>query len=1065
VNRVFVIPEMTEQGGLLPCASIRLLLPLTKEVVANAVKVRFGPIDDLEFQRADVVIAHRISLSSLEQVEKIRKYCRLNNAKFVYDIDDDFLALGSDHSQSATYEVFKPIVGYALTSADQIWVSTQTLADRYRQFARDIAVVPNALDRRVWKPASAAPRRNQAVQFLYMGTTTHRKDFSSLVLPGFRRLREEFRNKINLTLIGVTDERHSDAGYSTVDVPPGIALTYPAFANWLQSLGPYDIGLAPLLDTSFNRAKSHIKQLEYSALGLATIAADLPPYRDSAYSKSTVLAEPTADAFYLAMRGLVIDSDRRRELQDAARVIAHENVCDAENDEPRLQLIEELASRDKRPASSSISNGLVESREGDRQPAYNGVPLKISPAEMTPAQIIKESGLFDPVWYVNTYQDVATSGMDPLEHYVEYGAQEWRNPSAHFDAEAYLSQHPDVSNAGANPLLHYAMYGRDERRAIYAVGKRDYEFMPPVRIPGPFSRVARCFAFYFTEKQQLAGARVYFLENMHLAERELAKQYGLEGFCYYTDGLTGAEPQNELLSCVILAKDQFPFCVCWTGAREGERRTSELSPASRPGEKPFFLSFSEQVVPFLQHPNYLRIDGRAVLLVHRAALLQNIAEMAEQWRNCARERGLGELLLVSTQDPDTDQVLSGFDASVTQAPDANGRLVLGGTDRSLDRSFDYRELVKRSYHSTRTGFASFTTVWAGPEDDGGISAGAAGLRHASPAAFQELLENTCRGACKPGSMSEPVIFLSAWNGSPDGASLRPSSRYGHAYLNATAKALQTVGTLDRARKLAVIAHVYYDDIWPEIAKRLRRWKAPFHLYASVPQERAERLGNLICADFPKAHVTSLPNRGRDIAPFLHQAQLAIADGAELICKIHTKKSSHRADGDEWRQDLYEKLLGNESYPEKIVEAFERNSASGIVAPEGHLIPAAFYWGANADRVHDLMQQVGYPGNPDPMMFAAGSMFWVRSQALAPIFSLAIRSEDFEEELRQVDGTLAHAMERFFPIAAKMGGYRIVDTRIVRAKPFSADHLRSDLELAIFENQKPDYRFAPASISL
>jgi glycosyltransferase involved in cell wall biosynthesis len=1059
---VFVIPEMTEQGGLMPCASIRLLFPLTKEVVANAVKVRFASVDDLEFQRADVVIAHRISLSSLEDIERIRKYCGANNAKFVYDIDDDFLALGSDHTQSATYQVFKPIIEFALTSADQIWVSTQTLADRYRQFGRDIAVVPNALDRRVWKPASAAPRRNIAVQFLYMGTTTHREDFSSLVLPGFRRLREEFGDKINLSLIGVTDERHSDAGYSTVDVSPGIALTYPAFANWLQSLGPYDIGLAPLLDTSFNRAKSDIKLLEYSALGLATIAADLPPYRNSAYSKSTVLVEPTADAFYLAMRSLVIDSNRRRDLQDAACVIARENVWDAENEEPRLQLIEELASRIQRPAASSISNGRVENREGDRrQAAYNGVPLKISPAEMTPAQIIKESGLFDPVWYVNTYQDVAASGMDPLEHYLQHGAQERRNPSAHFDAEAYLSQHPDILN-GVNPLLHYVVYGRNERRAIYAVGKRDYEFMPPVRNPGPFSRVPRCFAFYFAEKPQPVGARVDSLENMHRAERELAKQYGLEGFCYYTDGLTGAEPQNELLKCVILAKDQFPFCVCWTGAREGERRASELSPISRPAEKPFALSFSEQVIPFLQSPNYLRIDGRAVLLVYGAAFLQNVAEMAEQWRNCARERGLGELFLVSTQDPDMGPVLSGFDASVTQAPDANGRLVQGGTDRSLDRSFDYRELVKRSYHSTRTGSASFTTVWAGPEDDGLSLAGAAGLRHASPAAFQEFLENTCRAACKPGLMSEPVIFVSAWNGSPDGASLRPSSRYGHAYLNATAKALQTVGTLDRARKLAVIAHVYYDDIWPEIAKRLRRWKVPFHLYASVPQERAERISNLICADFPKAHVTSLPNRGRDIAPFLHQAQLAIADGAGLICKIHTKKSSHRADGDEWRRDLYEKLLGDESYPEKIVEAFARNSALGIVAPEGHLIPATFYWGANADRVRDLLQQLGYPGNPDPMMFAAGTMFWIRSQALAPIFRLAIRSEDFEEELRQVDGTLAHAIERIFPIVAKMGGYRIADTRVVTAEPFSSDQLRSDLELAIFENHRPNYRFAPAS---
>jgi hypothetical protein len=569
-------------------------------------------------------------------------------------------------------------------------------------------------------------------------------------------------------------------------------------------------------------------------------------------------------------------------------------------------------------------------------------------------------------------------------------------------------------------------------------------------------------AFYFADVLQSAGARVGSLENTHLAERELAKQYGLEGFCYYTDGLTGNEPQKEMLSCIIRAKDQFPFCVCWTGARARENGVSDRSPTSRSGERRLASSFSEQVMPFLEHPNYLRINGRALLLVHGAASLQNVAVKAEQWRNCVRERGLGELLLVSTQGPDTEAALSGFDARVRQAPDANGCMIADGTDKPLARSFGYRELVKTSYHSTRTPSVSFTTVWAGPENDGESSAVAVGLRGASPAAFQEFLENTCRATVKPHTMSTPVIFLSAWNGSPEGASLRPSSRYGHAYLNATAKALQTVGTVARAWNLAVVVHVYYEDIWPEIAKRLRHWKAPFHLYVSVPNERSERLGNLITADFPQAHITSTPNRGRDIAPFLHQAQLAIADGAELICKIHTKKSSHRADGSEWRRDLYEKLLGDEGYPEKIIEAFSRNSALGIVAPEGHLIPATFYWGANADRVYVLLQQLGYPANPDPMMFAAGTMFWIRSQALAPIFRLGFRSEDFEEELQQVDGTLAHAIERIFPIAAKMGGYRIADTRIVTAGPFSSDQLRSDLELAIFDNYGPSYRFAPAS---
>src|SRR6185312_600994 len=140
--------------------------------------------------------------------------------------------------------------------------------------------------------------------------------------------------------------------------------------------------------------------------------------------------------------------------------------------------------------------------------------------------------------------------------------------------------------------------------------------------------------------------------------------------------------------------------------------------------------------------------------------------------------------------------------------------------------------------------------------------------------------------------------------------------------------------------------------------------------ASVPEARDKSIGELIRADFPSAHIYSAPNRGRDVAPFLHLAQFAIDAGVDLICKVHTKKSAHRADGTEWRRDLYQKILGNKSWPKKIAEAFAHNAALGIVGPEGHLLNAQFYWGANEHLVHALARRIGYPGDPEPMVFPA-----------------------------------------------------------------------------------------------
>ena len=72
--------------------------------------------------------------------------------------------------------------------------------------------------------------------------------------------------------------------------------------------------------------------------------------------------------------------------------------------------------------------------------------------------------LFDTRWYVETYPDVAESGMNPLKHYIEHGAAEGRDPGPNFSSEGYLKVNPDVSRSAQNPLLHYLKYGMTENR-------------------------------------------------------------------------------------------------------------------------------------------------------------------------------------------------------------------------------------------------------------------------------------------------------------------------------------------------------------------------------------------------------------------------------------------------------------------------------------------------------------------------------------------------------------------------------------------------------------------------
>jgi hypothetical protein len=74
------------------------------------------------------------------------------------------------------------------------------------------------------------------------------------------------------------------------------------------------------------------------------------------------------------------------------------------------------------------------------------------------------SEYFDIIWYLQSYPDVAESGINPAEHYLCFGADEGRAPGPLFDSNWYLSQYPDVAENEVNPLLHYVKFGAQEGR-------------------------------------------------------------------------------------------------------------------------------------------------------------------------------------------------------------------------------------------------------------------------------------------------------------------------------------------------------------------------------------------------------------------------------------------------------------------------------------------------------------------------------------------------------------------------------------------------------------------------
>jgi lipopolysaccharide biosynthesis protein len=235
-------------------------------------------------------------------------------------------------------------------------------------------------------------------------------------------------------------------------------------------------------------------------------------------------------------------------------------------------------------------------------------------------------------------------------------------------------------------------------------------------------------------------------------------------------------------------------------------------------------------------------------------------------------------------------------------------------------------------------------------------------------------------------------------------------------------------------QVAVVAHLYYEDIWPDIAGALRSLTMPFDLIVTTVAGR-ESLIESVRRSYPRAQIEVMENRGRDIGPFLALLEGGRLDGYRYVCKVHGKKSSDGGRkaymGELWRRRLLFDLLGAPRAASAAIAKFERDPSIGMIGPKAFRLPNANYpedlsWAANRPTVLKIAERMGVPADRFRLDFFGGTMFWVRPEALKPLRDLRLTAE-IPDERGLVDGDLPHALERVLPTSVLAAGYKLADS--------------------------------------
>jgi lipopolysaccharide biosynthesis protein len=222
------------------------------------------------------------------------------------------------------------------------------------------------------------------------------------------------------------------------------------------------------------------------------------------------------------------------------------------------------------------------------------------------------------------------------------------------------------------------------------------------------------------------------------------------------------------------------------------------------------------------------------------------------------------------------------------------------------------------------------------------------------------------------------------------------------------------------QRVALHVHVHYPELLSAIVERLVLNKVRPDLFISINREevRAEVEHELQAYGGRVVEIALVPNRGRDIGPFVSTFLPRLLAGYDVIGHLHTKKSVDVKDasvGQSWYRFLLENLIGGVGGPmmDRIMARLAAEPSIGMVFPDD---PNVLALGANRPEAELLARRMGFLGLPEHLNFPVGSMFWAKKEGLEPLACLNMAYEDYPEEPLPYDGTLLHAMERLFPLS-------------------------------------------------
>jgi hypothetical protein len=325
------------------------------------------------------------------------------------------------------------------------------------------------------------------------------------------------------------------------------------------------------------------------------------------------------------------------------------------------------------------------------------------------------------------------------------------------------------------------------------------------------------------------------LPEVREAQANLAREYGISGFCYYYYWFAGRRLLERPLEQVLaLGKPDFPFCICWANENwsrrwDGSEQEVLVQQVHDPATDEAFI---RDVIPVFKDPRYIRLGGAPLLIVYRLSLLPSPVETAARWRRICAEEGIPRIHLCMAETFGLSQPhLYGFDSAVqfpphgNQAPGRNHELHWNG-EGFTGAVFSMRDVVADQMARELPAYKRFPGVMTSWDNTPRKKKAGHVFIDATPEVYEMWLRHAVDVARRTLPEGERLVFVNAWNEWAEGAHLEPDRKNGRTYLEATRRVVAGQSgwrlALDHARALDCLSGEGKDAFLREMRQHLER---------------------------------------------------------------------------------------------------------------------------------------------------------------------------------------------------------------------------------------------------